>query len=223
MEKDLKHHDPVLRQAERGEVGDELSPMEPPDAMNPPSAVRVEAADTHPFLRTFFEEHAELEHELQQFEATLRAIPHEGYTRANDGKLRRFFDHFENHFVPHSRREERSFFPVLRRHLLEVGEHSPGEEATTGVDIMEEEHLKAVQLAAITLNFLLLSFKLPDENSRLLVLDAALEQARQLIELLHLHIFREDNILFGQAHHAIPTTEFERWQKEFGHGQPVNV
>jgi iron-sulfur cluster repair protein YtfE (RIC family) len=223
MEKDLKHHDPVLRQAERGEVGDELSPMEPPEAMNPPSAVRVEPSETHPFLRNFFEEHAELEHELQQFEATLRAIPNEGYTRAIDGKLRRFFDYFENHFVPHSKREERSFFPVLRRHLLAVGEHSPGEEATTGVDIMEEEHLKAVQLAAITLNFLLLSFKLPDENSRLLVLDAALEQARQLIELLRLHIFREDNILFGQAHRAIPSAKFERWQKEFGQGHAVTV
>jgi hypothetical protein len=173
MEKDLKHHDPVLRQAERGEVGDELSPMEPPEAMNPPSAVRVEPSETHPFLR--------------------------------------------------NKREERSFFPVLRRHLLAVGEHSPGEEATTGVDIMEEEHLKAVQLAAITLNFLLLSFKLPDENSRLLVLDAALEQARQLIELLRLHIFREDNILFGQAHRAIPSAKFERWQKEFGQGHAVTV
>ena len=41
--------------------------------------------------------------------------------------------------------------------------------------------------------------RLPDQNSRLIVLDIALEQSMAMIELLKLHIYREDHILFDLA------------------------
>src|SRR3989344_3007642 len=80
------------------------------------------------------------------------------------------------------------------------------------VDFMEDEHAKAMQLAAVVLNFLGLAFRLPDERSRLIVLDAALEQGKNLVELLRLHVFREDNIVFSLAHRLISRAEFDEMQ-----------
>ena len=74
---------------------------------------------------------------------------------------------------------------------------------------MEDEHAKAMQLAAVVVNFLGLVFRLPDERSGMIVLDAALEQGKNLIELLRLHVFREDNVVFPLAHQLISIAEFD--------------
>ena len=72
--------------------------------------------------------------------------------------------------------------------------------------------IKALQLAAVIVNFLGLMFRLPDDKSRLVTLDAALEESKNLIELLRLHVFREDNIILPLAHRLISTAEFEQMQ-----------
>jgi hemerythrin-like domain-containing protein len=77
---------------------------------------------------------------------------------------------------------------------------------------MEDEHAKAMQLAAVVVNFLGLVFRLPDRGSGMVVLDAALEQCKNLVELLRLHVFREDNIVFPMAHRLIAPDEFDRMQ-----------
>ena len=77
---------------------------------------------------------------------------------------------------------------------------------------MEDDHLKAVQLAAVILNFMGLALRLKDEPSRLIVLDSALEQGKDLVELLRLHIFREDNIIFSAAHRLISKNEFDHFE-----------
>ena len=59
------------------------------------------------------------------------------------------------------------------------------------------------------LNFLGLAFRFPDQQTRLIVLDAALEQAKFLVELLRLHVFREDNVIFPLAQQLLTPTEFE--------------
>ena len=46
----------------------------------------------------------------------------------------------------------------------------------------------------------------------MIVLDAALEQGKNLVELLRLHVFREDNVVFSLAHRLIATTEFDEMQ-----------
>jgi hemerythrin-like domain-containing protein len=61
-------------------------------------------------------------------------------------------------------------------------------------------------------NFLGLVFRLPDERSGMIVLDAALEQGKNLVELLRLHVFREDNVIFSLAHRLISTAEFDEMQ-----------
>lgn len=207
----LQRIDPVARQAQHSMVAlDGLSPMDPPDAYAPPAIEAVAPEDMHPFLRGLLEEHAPFLAEVDAFEAAIIAIQKSGYTRVEDGRLRHFFNYLDEEFIPHNRREEAQLFPLLKQRLLAAGEHAPGSDPDTPVDLMQDEHIKAVQLAAVVLNFLGLAFRFPDEKTRLIVLDAALEQARFLVELLRLHVFREDNVVFPLAHQLISAAEFER-------------
>lgn len=208
----LNQIDPLKKQPERGVAGNEMNPLDPPDAYAPPALHRIPPEAMHPFLRQFVEEHQAFMAELQKFDEALLEIQKTGYTREQDAKLRHFFDFFEKEFIPHDRREEAVLFPLLHKRLIVDGEHSTDEVPKTAVDIMEEDHSKAAQLAAVVLNFLGLAFRLPDEKSRVIVLDAALEQAKTLVELMRLHIFREDNIVFSSAHRLITEAEFDRMQ-----------
>jgi len=184
--------------------------MDPPDAYAPPSIVPVAPEDMHAFLRRMVEEHQPFLAEVDAFEDTIIAIQRSGYTKEADGRLRHFLNFFDEEFIAHNRREEAALFPLLRLRLLAAGEHGSGEDPETPVDLMQDEHIKAVQLAAVILNFLGLAFRFPDEKTRLTVLDAALEQGKFLVELLRLHVFREDNVVFPLAHQLITPDEFDR-------------
>ena len=209
----LNRIDPLRKQAERGlDGGQGLSPMDPPDAYAPSSIEPVPAAALHPFLRKFRDEHVAFTAELNAFEAAIVAIQKTGYTKESDAQLRHFFHFFDREFTPHSRREEAALFPLLRERLIASGEHGSGSGPATAADLMEDEHAKAMQLAAVVVNFLGLVFRLPDERSGMIVLDAALEQGKNLVELLRLHVFREDNVVFSLAHRLISTTEFDEMQ-----------
>ena len=209
MEFILNRIDPVKRQAVAGPVA-HMSPMDPPDAYAPPSIVPVAPEDMHAFLRRMVEEHQPFLAEVDAFEDTIIAIQRSGYTKEADGRLRHFLNFFDEEFIAHNRREEAALFPLLRLRLLAAGEHGSGEDPETPVDLMQDEHIKAVQLAAVILNFLGLAFRFPDEKTRLTVLDAALEQGKFLVELLRLHVFREDNVVFPLAHQLITPDEFDR-------------
>lgn len=209
----LKRIDPVRRQAERGwPHGNGASPMDPPDAYAPPNAEQVPAQAMHPFLRKFHDEHIPLMRELTAFEEAIRSIQQNGYDRECDARLRQFFRFLDEEFAAHSRREEAILFPRLRQRLIESGEHGKGSVPSTAADVMEDEHAKALQLAAVVVNFLGLVFRLPDERSAVIVLDAALEQGKNLAELLRLHVFRENNVLFPLAHRLVTTAEFDAMQ-----------
>ncbi|MBI4192641.1 MAG: hemerythrin domain-containing protein [Betaproteobacteria bacterium] len=186
--------------------------MDPPDAYAPPSVVPVPAAALHPFLRKFRDEHVPLMEEVNAFEEAILSIQKTGFTKESDAKLRHFFHFFDREFTPHNRRKEAALFPLLHERLIADGEHGKGKIPTTAIDLMENEHAKAMQLAAVVVNFLGLAFRLPDERSRLIVLDAALEQGKNLVELLRLHIFREDNVVCSLAHRLISRAEFDEMQ-----------
>ena len=212
---DLKQNDPLKRQPLQGEKDEGLSPMDPPDAFAPPAMESMDLELIHPFLRQLFDEHKLFLDELNNFEAAILQVQSEGYTKELDQKLKHFFHSFEADFIPHSRREEVALFPLLNERLIAEGEHSKSEHQMTSIDLMEDDHIKAVQIAAVVLNFMGLVFRLQDHNSRLIVLDAALEQGKNLVELLRLHIFREDNIVFGSAHRLITTEEFDDMQSRY--------
>lgn len=205
----LNQIDPLQKQTEHGLEGIALSPMDPPEAYAPPHVEKVDLAEMHPFLRKFSEEHAVFLEELKKFEEAILIIQKEGLNKEADQLIRHFFHFFDEDFSTHSRREERWLFPLLKERLLAEGEHSQSDHPTTSVDLMEDDHLKALQLAAVVFNFFGLAFRLPDPASRLVVLDAALEQGKNLVELLRLHIFREDHVVFVSAHKLISREEFD--------------
>jgi iron-sulfur cluster repair protein YtfE (RIC family) len=188
--------------------------MDPPDAYAPSRIDPVPAEVLHPFLRQFRDEHVPFMEELNVFEAAILSIQKSGYTKESDTKLRHFFHYLDQEFTPHSRREEATLFPLLRERLIASGEHGSGNVPATATDVMEDEHEKAMQLAAVVVNFLGLVFRLPDERSAMTVLDAALEQGKNLVELLRLHVFREDNVVFSLAHRLISTAEFDQMQSK---------
>ena len=205
----LHRIDPLHKQAERGlDISQGSSPMDPPDAYAPSGIDPVPVEALHPFLRQFRDEHVPFQEELNAFEAAILAIQKSGYTKESDAKLRHFFHYFDQEFIPHSRREEAVLFPLLRERLIASGEHGSGSVPATATEVMEDEHAKAMQLAAVVVNFLGLVFRLPDERSATIVLDAALEQGKNLVELLRLHVFREDNIVFPLAHRLVSQAEF---------------
>lgn len=211
----LHRIDPLHKQAERGlDIAQGSSPMDPPDAYAPSGIEPVPVEAMHPFLRKFRVEHVSFMEELNAFEAAILSIKKSGYTKELDARLRHFFNYLDQEFTPHSRREEASLFPLLRERLIASGEHGGGSVPTTATEVMEDEHAKAMQLAAVVVSFLGLVFRLPDERSAMIVLDAALEQGKNLVELLRLHVFREDNVVFPLAHRLISAAEFERMQSK---------
>lgn len=209
----LNRIDPLRKQQDRGADGGQgLSPMDPPDAYAPPNLEPVPAQELHPFLGALKAEHAAFMAALNAFEEAILAVRTSGYTREADAGLRHFFELFDREFTPHSRREEAILFPLLHARLIADGEHGAGTVPATAIDVMEDEHAKAMQLAAVALNFLGLALRLPDPVSRVMVLDAALEQGKNLVELLRLHVFREDNVVFPLAHRLISSAEFDAMQ-----------
>ena len=211
----LNRIDPLRKQAQRGlQHGKGVSPMDPPDAYAPPNLEAVPKQALHPFLRQFMDEHVPLMQELNAFEEAIVSIQEVGYTKEADARLRHFFHCLEQTFSPHSRREESALFPLLRERLIASGEHGGGSAPATATELMEDEHAKAMQLAAVVVNFLGLVFRLPHERSAMIVLDAALEQGKNLVELLRLHVFREDNVVFPLAHRLISAAEFDQMQEK---------
>ena len=116
--------------------------------------------------------------------------------------------------LAHNNKEEKVLFPILHKKLLEAGEHSVGAVPMTAIDVMEDDHVKFIQLGALSFNLLGLATRLKDEASRIFVLDTAYENARELVELLKLHIYREDYTLFPLAQKYLSKEEFESIEKE---------
>lgn len=205
----LKQLDPVTKQAERGIEDAGLSPMDPPEAYAPPAMDPIALADLHPFLRRLSEEHIGLSAELKAVEAVIASVRSDGLTRERYRELKHFLGVIDRDFIPHCREEERALFPLLGERLIDHGEHSKGRERRTAIDVMMEDHLRAIQLAAVALNFLQIAGKLPDQRSAGIVAEAALGELTQLVELLRLHMFREDNIVFASAQRLLLTAELD--------------
>lgn len=210
----LNHIDPLRLMAEKQSEKKEYSPMDPPDAYSPPGMQPVDYEQMHPFLQKFMDEHKVSLEKLGRFETALIEIQQQGVSRKADRELRDFFEFFDQKIAVHNLREERILFPLLKQRLISSGEHAASDTLHTGVDLLEDDHIKALQLAAVVFNFFALSSRLPDEASRLMVMDAAIEQGKGLVEMLKLHIFREDNIVFAQADKLLTKEELDHMAQQ---------
>lgn len=214
--KKLSKSDPVKRNVEKGLEQMENTPMDPPAAYDQPGKIKVSFDDMEKPLRTFVDEHAHAMLTIDAFEKALVQFKISNYKvdQQMNEIFSAFFKFFDNVLLPHNDKEEKVLFPILHKKLLEAGEHSVGENPMTAINIMEDDHVKFIQLGALSFNLLGLATRLKDEGSKNFVLDTAYENARELVELLKLHIYREDYTLFPLAQKYLSKEEFENIEKE---------
>lgn len=206
----LKDSDPVKRFVEK-ESGEELSPMDPPDAYSPPAIDETVYEQMNDALKILIDEHKVCLAKLDAFEGVLNKIKIDGFgaTKEVNSTLADFFQFVDNNISKHNIKEEKFLFPLLHQRYIESGEHSSGPDKKNAVDMLEDDHIKFMQIAAITFTLFGLSGRLPDPSSRVVVLDLAVEQGKNLVEMLRLHIFREDKIVFPFAQKNLTAEEFK--------------
>ncbi len=197
--KELKTIDPLDVNAVKTDQP-EYSPMDPPDAFDPPETDTIPYEDIHPLLQRFMEEHRACEEKVNKFEAVLNGLREEGPSREALDGLKEFYEFLDGSIVKHNLKEEKVLFPLLQPHLLEKGAHSTGPFPKTAIDMLEDDHIQLMQMASVSFSFFGMASRLPDDTSRAIVFEAAVEQGKTLVELLRLHIFREDNVVFPLAH-----------------------
>ncbi len=214
LDKSLKTKDPVKRNVEKGLEDEEFSPMDPPEAYEGATVKGVDYSDMHELIQKFMDEHKVCVKKVDSFEKALVAFKESQYQLNSDVKqaFSDFFEFFDNNIMDHNQREEKQLFGLLHQRLVESGESSTGEEGQvySAVDMMEDDHIKFIQLGALTFNLLGLAPRLPDQRSRVFTYDVAYDNGRELVEMLRLHIYREDNILFPLAHQLISREEFDK-------------
>ncbi len=203
--------DRIRRKVDKGDHEEELSPMAPPDAYAPPGEDQsVPYEEMHPFLQGLRDEHEECVAELQAFESALDNLRNHGPSGEVHDVLAKFFGFLERVVLPHNRREELVLFPLLAQRLVESGEHSKGPQPTTAIDVLRADHVELLQVAAVMTNFFRIAPRLPDEASQHYIIDASIRLGRNLVELLRLHIFREDVVVFSLAHKLLNAEELDR-------------
>jgi len=75
------------------------------------------------------------------------------FTDAINSGLKQFFNFFDEKVPLHNQKEEKKLFPLLQEKLIETGEHNSKDTSYTGISLMEDEHIKVAQAAAIVFNF----------------------------------------------------------------------
>lgn len=186
------------------------SPFSPPDAYSASDKEEeIPYEDMHPLLQRLIDEHKAFSEKLTEFEETIQIIESGKIDREIDKRLRDFFAYLDEEIIPHNQDEEKKLFPKISEKMNRDGTHSKGDENFNVIDVLEDEHVKTIQLSAVTFNMFALFARIPDERSRLIILDVAINQARKLIEMLKLHIYREDTIIFSYAHRNFSFDELD--------------
>lgn len=207
--------DYIKRSVEKDSGEDPVySPMDPPDAYKPPAITTVPYEELHPALQLFMDEHKNMMTKLDEFENTLLEIRKGGVNKERNKELADFFAFLDDKIVLHNLKEERVLFPYIHDRMIENGEHSTGPIPETAVDMLENDHIKTMEMATLTFSLMGISSRLTDTVSNALLMDTAIEQGLSLVELLRLHIFREDNVVFSLAHKYLTASDFEEITKK---------
>jgi len=210
-----KKTDYIKRFVEKGTGGDPVySPMVPPEAYKPPAMEGVSYDELHPALQLFMDEHKSTLTKIDELEATLIEIKKEGVNRERNKKLGEFFEFLDDKIVLHNLKEERVLFPFIHDRMIDNGEHGTGLIPDTAVDMLENDHIKMMELATLTFSLMGISSRLTDSVSIALLVDTAVEQGLSLVELLRLHIFREDNVVFPLVHKYLTKDDFNEISRQ---------
>ena len=206
----LNQQDPVKRKVEKDLEEQEDSPMDPPTAYEKDVEKEIDV-DSWPYiLKVFVEEHEDAKSKIEEFEKCLGDLKenHYKFTNETNKVFSEFYQFFDENLMKHNEKEEKVLFQLLHNKLIEDGEHNGAENPMTAVDLMEDDHVRFIQLAALSFNLFGVAMRLHDQQSRYFVFDVAFQNAKELIELLRLHIHREDHTLFPLANKLINEEEF---------------
>ena len=223
---DPKKDDYIKRFVEKDAGTDPVySPMDPPEAYKPPATEPIPYEQLHPVFQMLVDEHKITLAKLDEFEKNLLDIKKEGINKDRNSKLGEFFEFLDDKIVLHNLKEEKVLFPYIHDRMIDNGEHGTGPIPETAVDMLEHDHIKTMELATLTFSLLGISSRLTDQVSNALLIDTAIEQGLALVELLRLHIFREDNVVFPLAHKYLTENDFdkirERMKKYFSVELPL--
>lgn len=209
--------DYIKRVVEKDTNGQQVfSPMDPPDAYKPPSIQPVPYEQLSLFLRHLTDEHKLILNALEKFEVTLVEIRKDGITKERNTRLGNFFQFLDETIVMHNLKEERILFPILHDRLIDKGEKSTASIPETAVDMLENDHIKMMQLTTLSFSLMGMASRLTDMPSRAVLVDTAVEQGKSLVELIRLHLFREDNVVFPLAQKHLSTEEFIDMENRLG-------
>ena len=213
--KRLKEVDPIKGNPKK-DVEDESSPMSPPDAYAESTVKQIPYDDMDGILKRLITEHDNAKKQIMSFEKALVAFKELDWSleKETNTTFKEFFFFFDNKILTHNYREEKVLFPLLNQKLIESGEHGSGLRPQTAVDIMEDDHIKFIQLGALTFNLIGLGSRLSDSESKKMTFEIAYQNGMELIEMLRLHIFREDHTLFPLAQKLIKKKEFREMKKK---------
>lgn len=193
---------------EEGNSDPVYSPMAPPDAYKPPAIEAVPYEELHAMLQTLIDEHKITLQKIKDLEDTLIEIKTDGVNKERNKKLSDFFEFLDKNILLHNLKEERVLFPFIHDRMIDNGEHGSGAIPDTAVDMLENDHIKTMELATLTFSLMGITSRITDPISKALLLDTAIEQGLALVELLRLHIFREDNVVFPLAHKYLTAEDF---------------
>jgi len=210
--KNLNKQDPLKRMVERQNETEEFSPMDPPDAFKPPVLDEAKYENMNPLIQSLMDEHKACNKVISTFENVLNSLHIDGFSKNTLEGINDFFSFFDESIIEHNRKEDSTIFLDLNAVLHKKEEYSIGTKKTV-VDLMEDDHVRMLQLAAISFNLFGLITRIPDDSSRLVILDLAVEQSKALVELLKLHIFREDNVVFPIANNYLSKEVFNNYKQ----------
>jgi len=206
-----KKTDYIKRFVEKDTEADPVySPMDPPDAYKPQGVDPVPYEDLHPIFQLFMDEHKNTLAKIDELEQTLILIKKEGITRERNKKLGEFFGFLDDKIVMHNLKEERVLFPLIHDRMIDNGEHGTGPVPDTAVDMLENDHIKMMELATLTFSLMGIASRITDPVSNAILVDTAIEQGLSLVEMFRLHIFREDNVVFPLAHKYLTENDFNK-------------
>lgn len=213
--KNYNEQDPLKRMVEKESGGDEMSPMDPPE-ISDGTVLPTNYEDYHGCLKQLVYEHKEFSSRLEEFEKAILYFKENGLQQQEEIKnsINNFFSYLDNTILLHNKKEEKYLFRELNDVLNSKEIYSGSGSSNTVVDIMEDDHSRLIQLSALAFNLLGLVTRLPDQNSRLIVLDVAIEQSLAMIELLKLHIYREDHIVFDLANEHLTKDELDKLESQ---------
>ncbi|MBK6522188.1 MAG: hemerythrin domain-containing protein [Sphingobacteriaceae bacterium] len=215
--KETNKKDPIKRNVENGlDNMKGCTPFDPPSVYEEENKPKIDFDAMPEALQELMKEHKVAVEKIEAFENALVEYKTSGYVLnpSINSTLSEFFKFYDNNLLVHNEKEDKALFPILNAKLLESGEHSIGENPKTAIDVMEDDHVKFIQLGTLCFNLFGLATRIKDPQSRMFICDTAYDTSREFTELLRLHIYREDYTLFPLAHKLISAEEFEEISKK---------